>query len=207
MMKLTLSHDGFDLDIDLALSTRERIGIVGPNGAGKSTMLRTWLALASAKLTPPTAVLLEQESLCFPHMTALENVAFAPRAQARRAADTMLTQVGLGSVAHRLPHELSGGQNRQVALLRALATGAPTLLLDEPMAGLDVETAAEYRARLREQSALLSQLVIVTHDPTDLKELVDRVLVLDHGRLVADCPVDTFFTHPPTSFAANLIAR
>lgn len=208
-MKFSVDRKNFHLDVDIQIGHKERIGVIGPNGAGKSTLLAQWVA--STKTEETTSVLLEQRALCFPHMTVLENVAFAPRAQgmpadkAREHAQHELDRAGLGQYAHHFPEELSGGQQQRVALLRALATHASTVFLDEPLTGLDVDGAREYRHLLSTYDEQLSLVVIATHDPLDLLHLVDRVIVLEEGRCVADMPTSEIFLAPPNTFSARLV--
>lgn len=215
-MKLSASHNNFMLNVEFALAERERIAVVGPNAAGKSTLLAAWrdssdAQLASAALGHPSSVLLEQRSLCFPHLTVLENVAFARRAQRLSKVDAHthalrdLTAAGLADVASAYPSTLSGGQQQRVALLRALATRATTVLLDEPLSGLDVRAAREYRELLSERADSMSHVVIATHDPSDVLSLAERVLVLDNGALVADYTVEQLFHTPPNQFTAQLV--
>ena len=212
-MRFTTSGKGFGLEVELPVASHERIGIVGPNGAGKSTLLAQWLRLNASDSAHPATVLLQQRSLCFPHLTVIENVAFPMRSrgqsrtQARTAARELLASVKLDDLAERYPSALSGGQRQQVALLRALATGASTVLLDEPLAGLDVRAAHEYRELLGSLGNRIQQLVLVSHDPRDLLRLVDRIIVLDGGKLVADLPIQDLFSNPPDEFTAVLVGN
>lgn len=212
-MRFTAQHHHFDLDIKLPIAAHERIGIVGPNGAGKSTLLAQWLQLNAAAAGSPETVLLHQRSLCFPHLNVIENVAFPQRSRGVAKADAhaqalaMLSNVDLPHLAEQYPRELSGGQQQQIALLRALATGANTVLLDEPLAGLDVLAAREYRDLLGKLGQSIHQLVVVTHDSTDLLHLVDRIVVIDQGTLVADLPVTEFVASPPNAFSEALVQR
>lgn len=210
-MRLTTHHRRFELDVDFTLNTRERIAIVGPNAAGKSTLLAAWLAAETVRGEHPSTVLLEQNALCFPHMSAAENIAFslqangASRLQAQSRAQELLADAQLEAIADSLPEALSGGQQQRVALLRALATGASTVLLDEPLAGLDVRAAREYRSMLLHHSDAIERLVVVTHDAIDVRQLATRVLVLENGGLAADCSVEQFFQTPPNPFSAQLV--
>lgn len=198
------------LSMSVPLSPRERIGIVGPNGAGKSTLLSEWLRQSRTSGGSHSTVLLTQQPFCFPHLTVIENVAFPLRAQgksrewAHQRAHDLLDRASLTSLTTRYPATLSVGQQQKVALLRALAAGARTLLLDEPLNSLDMEAAQEYRLLLAELTSDLGQLVIASHDPHDLV-LVDRVLVLDEGSLVADGARDVIFRSPPNGFVLELV--
>jgi molybdate transport system ATP-binding protein len=153
--------------------------------------------------------LLGQEALLFPHLDALENVAFGPRSTgtarrtARADAQRWLDVVGVGDLAHRRPSQLSGGQAQRVAVARALAAEPRLLLLDEPMAALDVAVQPALRQTLR---AVLADraAVIVTHDPLDALLLADRVVVLESGRVVEEGRSNDVLAHPRSAFAARL---
>lgn len=205
-MRFSAHRSGFSLDVDIPFGPRERLGIIGPNGAGKSTLVDQLLRSQRSTSTV-SSVRLTQHALCFPHLTVLENVAFAPRAQghsvddARITAQELLDRAGLSGVSTEYPTALSSGQQQQVALLRALAAGSSTLLLDEPMSFLDVQAAKEYRALVAALTEPIEQLVVITHDPRDLRALVDRVIVLDNGHLVSDQPTHEFFASPLNAFA------
>ena len=155
--------------------------------------------------------LLGQHPLLFPHLSALENVAFGPRAQgmpkreARAAASDWLDRVGLTGLERRLPAALSGGQQQRVALARTLAARPDVLLLDEPFAALDVQTAAAMRRLVAEQRATLAiPTLLVTHDPLDAIVLADRAAILQAGRIVQQGPTAEVLGHPRTPFAAAL---
>jgi molybdopterin-binding protein len=145
----------------------------------------------------------------FPHLTVLENVAFAQRAtgasraEALARARTELEGVGCEELSSRRAHELSGGQAQRVAIARALASDPLVVLLDEPMAGLDVAAAAEIRPiladRLRGRTFLL-----VTHEVLDLWTIADRVVVVDGGRVVESGPTEDVLARPTSPFLAQL---
>jgi molybdate transport system ATP-binding protein len=201
---------------------------VVPNGAGKSTAL----ALLAGHLRPDSGevrlrgrtvssprghlpahrrrvVSLEQHPGLFPHLSALDNVAYGPRARGvgRRAAleraRRELAAVGCADLADRRPHELSGGQAQRVALARALAVDPELVLLDEPLAALDVEVAPAIRRLLADRLSGRS-MVMVTHDPLDLWALAQDVVVVASGRVVQSGPVEDVLTHPGSDFAARL---
>ena len=161
---------------------------------------------------PPHArrtALLGQEPLLFPHLDALENVAFGPRSggmprgEARREAQLWLDEVGVGELAARRPSQLSGGQAQRVAVARALAGRPALLLLDEPMAALDVAVLPALRQTLRRVLADQTAIV-VTHDPLDALLLADRVVVLEDGRVVEQGPSAEVLSRPRSPFAARL---
>ena len=153
--------------------------------------------------------LLGQDPLLFPHLTALDNVAFGarsrgvPRPEAREQAQDWLDRVGVGELADRRPGRLSGGQAQRVAVARALAAEPRLLLLDEPMAALDVDVAPAMRQTLR--TVLADRTVLlVTHDVLDALLLADRVVVLDAGRVVEEGAASEVLSRPRSAFAARL---
>jgi molybdate transport system ATP-binding protein len=219
---------GFDLAVEIAEG--ETVAVLGPNGAGKSTLLGLIAGLLRADAgraildgsplfdsaagtfaAPHTrgVSLLAQDALLFPHLTALENVAFGPRsagarpAAARTTARAWLAEVDATELADRRPARLSGGQAQRIAVARALASAPRLLLLDEPMAALDVSVAPAVRRMLRRVLADRTA-VIVTHDVLDAYTLADRVLVLEGGRVVEQGPVREVLERPRTAFAAGL---
>ena len=224
---LRLHRGDFELDVSLAAAAGEVLALLGPNGAGKSSALR-----ALAGLLPLTAghVLLDgedhartpverrpigmvfQDYLLFRHMSALDNVAFGPRcrgesrSRARARAAELLDHMGLAGYARARPRSLSGGQAQRVALARALAVRPRLLLLDEPMAALDVGTRAHVRGRLRR---LLEEFdgvtVLVTHDPLDAMVLADRIAVLEEGRVVQEGTPAEVARRPRTPYTARLV--
>ena len=197
------------------------VAVVGPNGAGKSTFLR-----AVAGLTPAAGTLrindidvidrpparrgvgwVPQDGALFPHLTALDNVAFGLRGRrGRAAAQQWLDRFGIGELAHRRPAQLSGGQAQKVALARALAREPAVLLLDEPLAALDVEARTDVRRSLRAHlGAFAGVTMLVTHDAVDVMTLASRVLALDAGAVVQDATVSEVTTAPRTPWLAALM--
>ncbi|MEE1800853.1 ABC transporter permease [Streptomyces sp. JV176] len=205
------------------------IAVVGPNGAGKTTLLRALLGLtprAHAELRlgeldvtalPPHrrgVAWVPQNGALFPHLSALANTAYGlrahgvPRAEARRTAQRWLDRLGVGQLAHRKPHQVSGGQAQRVALARALAARPRLLLLDEPLAALDQTTRAQVRHTLRGHlDGFGGVCLIVTHDPVEAVSLADRVLVLDEGRVLQDAPPAEVTRHPRSPWVARMLGR
>jgi len=220
------------LDAGFTVAPGETVAVLGPNGSGKSTLLATAAGLVkpdagSASLAgkvlfardgggqrwvPPHlrgVALLAQEALLFPHLSVLDNVAFAPRsageprAKSRETARRWLSEVGALELAGRRPGQLSGGQAQRVAVARALAAEPELLLLDEPMAALDIHAAPHLRRLLKRVLAGRSA-VIVTHDVLDALMLADRIVVLEKGRIVEEGPVREVLGRPRSAFAAGL---
>ncbi len=231
-LQMTARLAARDLDLALDVEAGERVAVLGPNGAGKSTLLALLAGVlrpdgGRAELdgrmlfdcqpgrrgwVPPHArgiALLAQDPLLFPHLSVLGNVAFGPRAagqsrrQARETAVRWLTEVGAAELADRRPTQLSGGQAQRVAIARALAAEPRLLLLDEPLAALDVGAAPLLRRTLR-RVLVGRTAVLVTHDLLDAVLLADRVVVLDHGRVVEAGPTAEVIRHPRTPFTARI---
>jgi molybdate transport system ATP-binding protein len=153
-----------------------------------------------------------QNYLLFPHLSALDNVAFGPRcqgvpkAEARRAAAALLERVGLADRAAARPRQLSGGQAQRVALARALAVRPQLLLLDEPLAALDAHTRLEVRSQLRRHLADFDgATVLVTHDPLDAMVLADRLIVIENGAVVQEGAPSEVARRPRTDYVARLV--
>lgn len=139
----------------------------------------------------------------FPHMTALENVWNAPvrvlgqpKEQARAQAQALLDRVGLGDKADSRPSQLSGGQQQRVAIARALAMRPKVMLFDEPTSALDVEMVGEVLEVMRELARDQMTMVVVTHEMRFAREVADRIVVMDAGRIIEDAPPQELFTSP-----------
>ncbi len=229
---VVVARPGFTLDVALRVGPGEVLAVLGPNGSGKSTLLGVVAGLvrpdgghvrmdgavltdvATRRHVPPHrrgVALLAQQALLFPHLDALANVAFGPRARgvprrvAHERARALLDAVGVGTLADRRPGQLSGGQQQRVALARALAAEPRLLLLDEPLAALDVDVTPALRALLRR--ALRDRgrpAVLVTHSALDALVLADRVAVLSAGEVVEEGPVREVLARPRSPFAARI---
>ncbi|MCC3764022.1 ABC transporter ATP-binding protein [Glycomyces sp. TRM65418] len=153
-----------------------------------------------------------QDYLLFPHLNAIDNVAFGPRrrglgrTEARAHAADWLDRVGLDGFGKRRPGQLSGGQAQRVALARALATDPALLLLDEPLAALDARTRLDTRAELhRHLTGHPGAAVLVTHDPVDALMLADRLVVIEDGRAVQEGDAESVTARPRTDYIARLV--
>ncbi|MFF3308055.1 ABC transporter ATP-binding protein [Streptomyces sp. NPDC002952] len=226
--RLLVERGSFRLDVELRAAPGEVVALLGPNGAGKTTALRALAGLtplseggrlhldgASLDGRPPESRpvgVVFQDYLLFPHLSALDNVAFGPRCQglpkaaARERAAGWLERMGLAEHADARPRRLSGGQAQRVALARALATGPRLLLLDEPLAALDARTRLDVRAQLRRHLADFEAVaVLVTHDPLDAMVLADRLVVVEQGRVVQEGTPSDIARHPRTDYIAQLV--
>jgi molybdate transport system ATP-binding protein len=225
--RLVVTRPAFTLDITLDVQPGEVVALLGPNGAGKTTALRALAGLTpmsggqitlrgrplhtlAAESRPIGMVF--QDYLLFPHLSALDNVAFGPRcqgvskAEARSAAAALLERVGLADRAAAKPRQLSGGQAQRVALARALAVRPELLLLDEPLAALDAHTRLEVRSQLRRHLADFNgATVLVTHDPLDAMVLADRLIVIENGAIVQQGPPAEVARRPRTDYVARLV--
>ena len=206
-----VDHPGISIDVRISAAAREIVGLVGPNGAGKTTVLRAIAGLqpidrglVSIRGTvvddPVRDVLVApqarrvgvvfQDYRLFPHLSALDNIAFGlrcrsrSRAEARRVAADWLDRFDLGSHRNHRPGALSGGQAQRVALARALATTPDILLLDEPLAAIDPEWRARIGDDLRRHLATFDGVtIVVSHQYDEIRALAGRVVVLDGGQV------------------------
>ena len=219
-----------DVVVDLEVEAGCTTALIGPNGSGKSTVCSVVAGLLDAEngqvvlggrvLDGPggfvragrrQVALLSQEPGVFTHMSVLGNVVFAlrcqgvGRAEATRRARAELAAVGADHLASRPGGALSGGQAARVALARALATGPRLLVLDEPMAALDVTARQEMRRLVARRCAEEGlTLLLVTHDVLDLTALAEDVVVLDRGRVVEQGPTARILSAPRSDFVAHL---
>jgi molybdate transport system ATP-binding protein len=222
---------GFHLQADLQVGT-EVLVLFGPSGAGKTMLLDIIAGLAPADAgevvldgrhffrrgCPGKALHLParlrrvgyvmQSYALFPHMTALDNVAYALRRQPSPdpRARELLDRLSMSHLAHRYPAELSGGQQQRVALARALATGSPLLLLDEPFAALD----GAMRTRLQTDLAQLQReldlvVILVTHQLEDAFAMGNRLAVMHRGRIEQVGPIADVFRRPSTRGVAEIM--
>ncbi|KZE66350.1 peptide ABC transporter ATP-binding protein [Fictibacillus phosphorivorans] len=216
--------------ISTTIKKGEVIAVIGPSGSGKSTFLRCINLLeshdeGSIKLQEKDIRSIElhlrkkvgmvfQHFNLFPHLTVLENVTFAPqqvlkvsKSESEKDALDLLSTVGLSDKANSYPSNLSGGQKQRVAIARALAMKPEVMLFDEPTSALDPEMVKEVLQVMKNLVKLGMTMVIVTHEMGFAKEVADRVLFMDDGKLVEDEEPVVFFGSPKTERAKAFLEK
>ncbi len=229
---LRLRRGAQEITADLRVGSGETVALLGPNGAGKTSLLRalaglialesgsvevdgqTWERAPGGPRLPPerrSVGFVFQDYLLFPHLSVLDNVAYGlrrgglRRAAAHATALGWLDRLGIAELAPRRPGQLSGGQQQRVALARALAPDPAVLLLDEPLAALDVTTRREVRHDLGTHLASFEgAAVLVSHDPLDATVLADRIVVIEEGRVVQEGTALEVTSRPRSPFAADI---
>ncbi len=219
--------------IDLTVCPGEVVVIIGPSGSGKSTALRCINRLeeiTSGKVVvdghdlydPATDInyvrteagMVFQQFNLFPHMNVLHNVTLGPirvrrtpRAEADRLGLALLEKVGLADKATAYPDQLSGGQKQRVAIARSLAMQPKVLLFDEPTSALDPELVGEVLEVMRALALEGMTMVIVTHEMGFAREVADRVIFIDQGRIQEEGPPDEFFSAPKNPRLREFLGR
>ncbi len=210
------------VDVSETIHKGEVVVVCGPSGSGKSTLIRTFNrleAIQSGRIliegkdihAPGTDVnafrsrigFVFQQFNLFPHLTVLQNCTMAPmqlhglsRAHAEERAMALLARVGLANKARAWPSELSGGQQQRVAIARALAMQPPVMLFDEPTSALDPEMVGEVLLVMRDLVRDGMTMVCVTHEMGFAREVADRVLFMDEGKVLERATPDDFFNRP-----------
>jgi iron(III) transport system ATP-binding protein len=212
--------------VSLALAVGETLGLVGPSGSGKTSLLRLALGFAAPTAgtiriggriaSEPGRVVMPpeerglgvvfQDLALWPHLTVERNLTFALASRGMRdlgIAHSWLERVGLAALADRYPSELSGGERQRVAIARALVTSPAAVLLDEPLASLDIvlkdELGALFGDLLRERAVLY-----VTHDAREIAALADRIAVLEAGAIVQQGTPEALRARPATRFVERI---
>ncbi|KOP70724.1 peptide ABC transporter ATP-binding protein [Lysinibacillus sp. FJAT-14745] len=219
--------------ISTEIKEKEVIAIIGPSGSGKSTFLRCLNLLeepTSGKITIAGDVLTDkgtnimkireevgmvfQHFHLFPHKTVLENLTYAPinvkgmdKTAAIKKAEDLLTKVGLFEKRNEYPNRLSGGQKQRVAIARALAMDPKVILFDEPTSALDPEMVKEVLAVMKNLANTGMTMLIVTHEMGFAREVADRILFLDGGKLIEDASPEQFFAAPSTQRAKDFLEK
>jgi len=220
------------VDLNETVSKGEVVVICGPSGSGKSTLIRTLnrlepiqsgrIVIEGQDIHVPGLNLNDfrsrigfvfQQFNLFPHLTALENCTLAPmhlrgmgKAQAKTHALALLDRVGLAHKANAFAVELSGGQQQRVAIARALAMEPPLMLFDEPTSALDPEMVGEVLVVMKNLARDGMTMLVVTHEMGFAREVADRVLFMDAGRVLERAKPHDFFNHPQHSRAQQFLA-
>ncbi len=209
-------------DINLSIDEGEVVVVIGPSGSGKSTLIRCINRLETIdqgelivdgqhvesprtnirRLRQEVGMVFQQFNL-YPHKTVLENITLAPmrvkkvpRAQADKAAQQLLERVDIGAKSDVYPGKLSGGQQQRVAIARALAMEPKILLFDEPTSALDPEMIQEVLEVMKGLARTRITMVVVTHEMGFAREVADRVIFMDSGRIVEVGTPEHFFRDP-----------
>lgn len=218
-------------DVSLSIADGEVVALIGPSGSGKSTTLRimNFLEQPTSGEVFFKGKPIEQKNLVemrkkigmvfqhfhlFPHMTVLENVAFAPvitgkktKAEADETARALIDAMGLGDKMDVYPKALSGGQKQRIAIARSLAMEPELMLFDEVTSALDPEMVGEVLRVMKDLAEKGMTMVVVTHEMGFAREVADRTIFMADGKIMEDAPSDTFFTAPQTERAKDFLSR
>lgn len=193
--------------VDFSLTKGEIVAIIGPSGSGKSSLLKCINGLVEKTsgdivLRGTTGMVFQHFNL-FPHMTCLKNIMYAPMKvkkeredKAREDAIRLLSKVGLGNKAEEYPNNLSGGQKQRVAIARALAMHPDIMLFDEATSALDPEITGEVLEVMKDLAKNKMTMVVVTHEMGFAREVADRVIFMDHGKVVEEGTPKDIFENP-----------
>ncbi|MCA1030728.1 amino acid ABC transporter ATP-binding protein [Bacillus timonensis] len=209
-------------DVNLDVKQGEVVVVLGPSGSGKSTFIRTINALEEFQqgeihvdginlsndvanieaIRKETGMVFQQFNL-FPHMTILKNITLAPiwvrkwkREKAEKIALELLERVGIPEQAHKYPGQLSGGQQQRVAIARALAMQPKIMLFDEPTSALDPEMIKEVLDVMKTLARSGMTMMVVTHEMNFAREVADRIVLFDHGKIVEMGTPEEVFDNP-----------
>lgn len=209
-------------DVSMKVREREVVVVIGPSGSGKSTLIRCINRLEEHQegsiivdgieltndvrninaIRRETGMVFQQFNL-FPHLTVMENITLAqryvrrrPRREAEEKAMQLLERVGIPEQARKYPGQLSGGQQQRVAIARALAMEPKIMLFDEPTSALDPEMIKEVLDVMKELARSGMTMLVVTHEMGFAREVADRVIFMDSGRIVEIGTPEHFFQDP-----------
>ncbi|GAA6514315.1 amino acid ABC transporter ATP-binding protein [Phocea massiliensis] len=220
-------------DISTQVAKGEVVVVIGPSGSGKSTFLRCLNLLETpdsgsilfdgqeitAPKTDVNAIrtrmgMVFQQFNLFPHMTVRENIIVSPihvkkmsKTDARRKADELLQMVGLSDKADAYPSSLSGGQKQRIAIARALAMEPEVMLFDEPTSALDPEMVGEVLAVMQDLAKNGMTMVVVTHEMGFAREVGDRILFMDEGRILEEGTPEAVFNNPQNLRTIDFLSK
>ncbi len=220
-------------DINLEVKKGEVVVVCGPSGSGKSTLIRTvnqleqiqsgeiWVdgvnvadpATDLNKIRAEVGFVFQHFNL-YPHLSVLENIILSPmkvkkqsRAQAEEKALQLLERVGLAHKKDAMPGELSGGQQQRVAIARGLAMEPQVMLFDEPTSALDPEMVGEVLKVMKDLAESGMTMMCVTHEMGFAREVSDRIIFVDQGKIVEVDTPETFFTNPSSERAKQFLKQ
>ena len=218
-------------DVSLALSTHEVLAVVGPSGSGKSTLLRCInllepvddgeILLDGVDIADPEfdaddarrriGIVFQSFNL-FPHLSVLDNITLAPnkvlkisKEEAQITAQHLLDRFDLADKRDEYPDRLSGGQQQRVAIIRALAMNPSLMLFDEPTSALDPELVGEVLGAIKTLAAEGMTMIVVSHELAFARDVADRVLFMDEGRVVEEGSPDQVLVNPTTDRARRFL--
>lgn len=219
--------------IDINIEKGEKVVVIGPSGSGKSTFLRCINLLEQPSegeiwfegeqinkkgvninaIRQKMGMVFQQFNL-FPHFTILENITFAPtklkllnKEQAIQRAEELLTRINLLDKRDAYPNQLSGGQKQRIAIIRALAMNPDVMLFDEPTSALDPEMVGEVLAVMKELADDGMTMVVVTHEMGFAREVGNRILFMDEGRIIEQGTPEELFNNPQTARAKDFLSK
>ncbi|PWG63003.1 peptide ABC transporter ATP-binding protein [Spiribacter halobius] len=223
-------------NVNMAVRTGEVVVVIGASGSGKSTLIRCLNGLepfqrgrievdgnelkpnerngqALTRIRRQVGMVFQQFNL-FPHRTVIENLTLAPtkvkglsEAEADRKGRQLLERVEIADQAEKYPTQLSGGQQQRVAIARALAMDPRLMLFDEPTSALDPEMIGEVLDVMRELAKEGMTMIVVTHEMGFAREVADRVIYIDHGRIVEEGPPERIFDQPEHDRTKDFLSR
>lgn len=220
-------------DVSCEISAGEVLVVIGPSGSGKSTFLRCLNQLETADMghiiidgidimDPKTDINKVREEVgmvfqsfnLFPHKTVLENINLAQQVVRKRSKNeaaekalTLLEKVGIRDKANVYPDQLSGGQQQRVAIARALAMEPKVMLFDEPTSALDPEMVGEVLDVMKNLAREGMTMVVVTHEMGFAREVADRVIFMDVGKILEEGTPEHFFDNPQNERAKNFLSQ
>ncbi|WP_047983162.1 amino acid ABC transporter ATP-binding protein [Ornithinibacillus californiensis] len=220
-------------DITTTINQGEVVAVIGPSGSGKSTFLRClnllenpskgYIWINEKEISNPKINKLDirknigmvfQHFHLFPHMTVLENVMYAPikvkntkKDLAEKIGKELLAKVGLTDKIDAYPSRLSGGQKQRVAIARALAMDPEIMLFDEPTSALDPEMVKEVLDVMKDLAQTGMTMVVVTHEMNFAREVADRIIFMDDGKIMEEGNPKEFFSNPNTKRAADFLSK
>jgi iron(III) transport system ATP-binding protein len=232
-LKLRLGDNEILKGVSVSVTPGQVVALLGPSGSGKTTLLRAiaglevphsgTIAIGDKVFFDPTRKidlpaekrglgLVFQSYALWPHRTVFDNVGYGlklrntPTAEIKTRVDKTLSQIGLGHLGERFPHQLSGGQQQRVAIARALVYEPPVILLDEPLSNLDAKLREEARAWLRTLIVTLGLSAIhVTHDQVEAMAIADKIVLLDGGTIAQEGAPTALYNDPQSQFTAEFM--